>query len=82
MRLARVLSWLVLIASLTAATSTAQTIKLATLVPEGSFWDRALRDMGAEWERQTDGDVRLGRQRPDGRVMAQARFPPRAPRRD
>ncbi|MCZ6727285.1 MAG: TRAP transporter substrate-binding protein DctP [Acidobacteria bacterium] len=36
-----------------------ETIKLATLIPQGSFWDRALRDMGAEWEALTDGRVRL-----------------------
>jgi TRAP-type C4-dicarboxylate transport system substrate-binding protein len=37
----------------------AQTLKLATLIPPGSFWDHALRDMGAEWEAATAGQVRL-----------------------
>ena len=34
-------------------------VKLATLVPEGSVWDKALRDMGAEWSRTTQGRVTL-----------------------
>lgn len=35
------------------------TIKLATLVPDGSVWDKAFRKMGEEWKRRTDGRVRL-----------------------
>ncbi len=35
------------------------TIKLATLVPDGSVWDRALKEMGAEWRQITDGEVVL-----------------------
>lgn len=35
------------------------TVKLATLVPEGSVWDKALRDMGAEWSTATQGRVAL-----------------------
>lgn len=51
---------LLLCATLTVPFAAAeQTIKLATLIPEGSFWDRALRDMGAAWEQITGGDVRL-----------------------
>lgn len=42
-----------------AGPAAAQTVKLATLIPEGSFWDRALRDMGAGWERLTGGGVEL-----------------------
>jgi TRAP-type C4-dicarboxylate transport system substrate-binding protein len=34
-------------------------VKLATLVPEGSVWDKALRDMGAEWSSTTQGRVSL-----------------------
>jgi len=34
-------------------------IKLATLVPDGSVWDKALRAMGAEWSAQTQGRVQL-----------------------
>lgn len=34
-------------------------VKLATLVPEGSVWDKALRDMGAEWSSSTQGRVSL-----------------------
>ena len=36
-----------------------QIIKLATLIPSGSVWDRTLKTMGAEWQRATDGRVRL-----------------------
>jgi TRAP-type C4-dicarboxylate transport system substrate-binding protein len=34
-------------------------IKLATLVPDGSVWDKAMRDMGAEWSQATAGRVQL-----------------------
>jgi TRAP-type C4-dicarboxylate transport system substrate-binding protein len=34
-------------------------VKLATLVPEGSVWDKALREMGAEWSSSTQGRVSL-----------------------
>ena len=34
-------------------------IKLATLVPEGSVWDKSMRDMGAEWTTSTQGRVTL-----------------------
>ena len=34
-------------------------VKLATLVPEGSVWDKTLRDMGAEWNTATQGRVSL-----------------------
>ncbi len=42
-------------------TAAAQTtvVKLATLVPEGSVWDKGLRDMGAEWTSTTKGRVVL-----------------------
>jgi len=37
----------------------ATTIKMATLVPQGSVWDRILRDMGNEWREATNGEVQL-----------------------
>ncbi len=46
--------------SAAAAPAAAETvIKLATLVPDGSVWDKALRRMGAEWSRATSGRVAL-----------------------
>ena len=36
-----------------------QIIKLATLVPEGSVWDKSMRDMGAQWTTSTQGRVVL-----------------------
>ena len=41
------------------ARAQAAVVKLATLVPEGSVWDKALRDMGAEWSTTTQGRVSL-----------------------
>jgi TRAP-type C4-dicarboxylate transport system substrate-binding protein len=41
------------------AAAQASVVKLATLVPEGSVWDKALRDMGAEWQTATQGRVLL-----------------------
>lgn len=34
-------------------------LKLATLVPDGSIWDLALKEMGSEWASATDGRVGL-----------------------
>ncbi len=34
-------------------------IKMATLAPEGTAWDKALKTMGAEWRRVTNGEVTL-----------------------
>jgi len=34
-------------------------VKLATLVPDGSVWDKILKDMGAEWQTSTNGAVTL-----------------------
>lgn len=42
-----------------AAFAQSSVIKLATLVPEGSVWDKALRDMGAQWTTGTQGRVTL-----------------------
>jgi TRAP-type C4-dicarboxylate transport system substrate-binding protein len=48
------------LAALVPAAARAQAVvKLATLVPEGSVWDKALRDMGAEWSSSTQGRVSL-----------------------
>lgn len=35
------------------------TVKLATLAPDGSIWDDAVEEMGAEWLEETDGRVQL-----------------------
>jgi len=35
------------------------TIKFATVVPEGSVWDKAFRRMGSEWKKDTEERVRL-----------------------
>ena len=42
-----------------AAHAQASVIKLATLVPEGSVWDKAMRDMGSQWSTATQGRVTL-----------------------
>ena len=34
-------------------------VKMATLVPAGSVWDKALKEMGAVWQEATDGEVML-----------------------
>ena len=50
------------LAALAAAPAPAQapvTLKLATLVPDGSVWDKALKTMGAEWSQTTQGRVQL-----------------------
>jgi TRAP-type C4-dicarboxylate transport system substrate-binding protein len=43
-----------------ASPSAAQTtIKLATVVPEGSIWDKNIKQMGEEWKQATDGRVTI-----------------------
>jgi TRAP-type C4-dicarboxylate transport system substrate-binding protein len=42
-----------------AATQAPTVIRLATLVPDGSVWDKAMKDMGAEWSQSTAGRVQL-----------------------
>ncbi|MCP4203030.1 MAG: hypothetical protein GY769_13995 [bacterium] len=37
----------------------AASLKLATLVPEGSIWDKGLRELGDKWKRETQGRVSL-----------------------
>jgi TRAP-type C4-dicarboxylate transport system substrate-binding protein len=34
-------------------------LKLATVVPDGSIWDKAIKQMGADWSKATDGRVAL-----------------------
>src|SRR5262245_46253838 len=54
------LALLTLGALITVATpASAQTIKLATLVPEGSIWDKAERELGAEIQKATSGRVKF-----------------------
>ena len=36
-----------------------QVVKLASLVPEGSVWDKSMRDMGAQWSASTQNRVVL-----------------------
>jgi TRAP-type C4-dicarboxylate transport system substrate-binding protein len=46
-------------ATATAGPAREVTVKLATLTPEGSIWDKAFKNMGAEWKRATAGRVDL-----------------------
>ncbi len=39
--------------------ASAQVVKLATLAPDGSAWDQALKEMGSSWKQATDGKVDL-----------------------
>ena len=47
------------LASPRTAVAQGSVVKLATLVPEGSVWDKALRDMGTDWSTATQGRVSL-----------------------
>ena len=47
---------LVAVASPVAARTT---VKMATLVPDGSIWDKALKEMGAQWQKDSGGEVAL-----------------------
>ena len=42
-----------------AAAPAPQTLKLGTIVPAGSIWDKAVRRMGAEWKKETAGRVSI-----------------------
>src|SRR5438105_2109570 len=53
----RVALHLVLCVALAGAAQAQTTIKLATLVPEGSIWDKNLKQMAEEWKAATDGRV-------------------------
>ena len=57
-RVPRACAALVALACL-AAGSAAQTLKLATLVPEGSIWDRSERELGAAIQKATGGRVKF-----------------------
>jgi TRAP-type C4-dicarboxylate transport system substrate-binding protein len=46
-------------ALLGAQPSGAQTLKMATLAPQGSIWDLAIRAMGERWAKDTAGRVQL-----------------------
>lgn len=41
------------------AARAATVVKMATLVPEGSVWDKALKEMGAQWREKSGGAVEL-----------------------
>lgn len=43
----------------TGTTQAKSVVKMATLVPDGSVWDNILKDMGADWQEATDGEVSL-----------------------
>lgn len=47
------------LAAPSAALAQGTVIKLATLVPEGSVWDKAMREMGAQWSASTQNRVTL-----------------------
>ncbi len=49
-------AWMVLAA---ASIASAQSIKLASVVPENSIWDKNLKQMGADWSQATGGRVML-----------------------
>lgn len=49
----------VLLGGVSTAEAATVTIKLATLVPDGSVWDKALKSMGSEWKSETAGRVNL-----------------------
>jgi TRAP-type C4-dicarboxylate transport system substrate-binding protein len=54
----KILFCLCLSCTLTAAV-TAQTIKLGSLAPEGSPWDKALRRIAADWNAASEGRLRV-----------------------
>ena len=54
-----IILFLVLTVAAAAAPSAAITVKLASLAPDGSVWDLAIEEMGADWAEATDGRVVL-----------------------
>jgi TRAP-type transport system periplasmic protein len=52
-------AWALAAAFAAAPAPAAAQLKLATLVPDGSIWDVALKEMSAEWSQATDGRVSL-----------------------
>lgn len=64
---------------LCAPTASGQSIKLATVVPEASIWDKSLRKMGEDWKQATGGRVSLtvfagGSQGDESTVMRKMRL--------
>jgi TRAP-type C4-dicarboxylate transport system substrate-binding protein len=59
MNRARLFSTVLLGLFVLAVPAAAAPLKLATLVPDGSIWDRALREMGSDWDAATSGRVTL-----------------------
>ena len=60
MRSLRVVVTLVLLlGSVTLVAQRAQTLRLSTIAPANSVWDRLLKQMATDWRRVTDGRVRL-----------------------
>lgn len=45
--------------ALVAGSAGAQSLKLATLAPQGSIWDQTIRTMGERWSKDTSGRVQL-----------------------
>ncbi len=56
---AAVLAALALALAGAGAAGAQMTVKLASLAPDGSIWDLATEEMGADWATATDGRVRL-----------------------
>lgn len=59
MKIYRKLALLLTLAAVPATASGETLVKLATLIPSGTPWDQALREMGDEWTNGTDGRVVL-----------------------
>ncbi len=53
--------WLIVLALLlsTASADARTVVKMATLAPDGSVWDKIFKEMGAEWQEATNGEVSL-----------------------
>ena len=58
-RLSLVLAAGLLAAAAAAPAAAKEVLKLATLAPQGSVWDNALREMGARWTKESSGAVEL-----------------------
>lgn len=54
-----VLALALVFALLAPAASARSVIKMASLVPDASVWGKILKDMGAEWQEATDGEISL-----------------------
>jgi TRAP-type C4-dicarboxylate transport system substrate-binding protein len=83
LRTLAVLAGALLLPALAPAAAAAQgrpvTIKLASFVPEGSIWDKNLRQMGDEWRQATGGRVALtvfagGQQGEEATVVSKMRL--------